>query len=124
MAEGNHPKRLGMTLATGVAGEDVLEGDFVTITQRTIAVPAYFWDSSDSWLRTEQLVRLRLIPHDAGLPVKVIAICLPFVYARRPNRTIQVIDLRREEISKLEADRGKRIWREMQVRKDSCTNVD
>ncbi len=112
-----------MTLATSIAGEDVYEGDFVTVTQRTIEVPSYLWDSGDSWLRTEQLVRLRLIPQDAGIPLKVIAICLPFVYARRPNSTIQVVDLRREEVSKLEADRGKRIWREMQTRTGCCTNV-
>lgn len=39
MAKGNHQERLGMTLATSIAGEDVYEGDFVTVTQRTIEVP-------------------------------------------------------------------------------------
>ena len=76
-----------------VAGEDIRPGDFVTITQEIFEFPSFLWSCSGGLLSTDELVRLSYLPHDAGLPFKVKAVCLPFVYAKRPHGKLVTIDI-------------------------------
>ena len=68
------------TVAATVAGEDIHFGDYVTCSSATCEVPSYMWDQA--MLPAAELVRLKVIPSDAGVPLKVFAVCLPFVYAK------------------------------------------
>ena len=44
---------------------------------------------------------LKIIPSTAGYPLRVIAICLPFVYAKTPGGETVTIDTRRTQLVKL-----------------------
>jgi hypothetical protein len=67
-------------------------------------------------LSPHELVRLKMIPANAGQPLRVIAICLPFVYARTPSGEMATIDTRRAQLVRLHRKCAKTIWKELQLR--------
>jgi len=101
------------TLAARVHGEDINRGDFLALLSQTVDVPSYFWDCSGLTLDPQEMVRLRLIPGDAGLPMKVVAVCLPFVYAKTPFGAVQTIDTRCMDLVRLDRHCAKQVWKEM-----------
>jgi hypothetical protein len=60
-----------------------------------------------------ELVRLKMIPSDAGLPLKVFGICLPFIYAKDTKGEIKTLDLRREQVVRLNCDCAEKVWSEL-----------
>jgi hypothetical protein len=98
------------TVAATVAGEDIHCGDFITLLNATFELPSYMWDQA--LLPPTELVRLKMIPSDAGLPLKVFSICLPFVYAKDTKGEIRTLDLRREQVVRLNCDCAETVWRE------------
>ena len=99
------------TVAATVAGEDILCGDYVTCSSVTCEVPSYMWDQA--MLPAAELVRLKVIPGDAGVPLKVFAVCLPFVYAKDTRGDVKTLDLRRQQIVRLNFDCAKEVWHEL-----------
>ena len=96
------------TVAATVAGEDVSCGDYVTLLTATCEVPSYMWDQA--MLPPTELVRLKIMPSDAGVPLKVFAICLPFVYAKTPTGQVRTLDLRWQNIARLDRASAKEVW--------------
>jgi len=78
-----------------VAGEDLACGDYVALLNETVALPSFLWNACGVSLCPHEFVRLRMIPDGAGPPLKVIAVCLPFVYAKTPSKKTATIDVRR-----------------------------
>ena len=96
-----------------VYGEDIACGDFVALLNETVDVPSYLWDFSGTSLSPHELVRLKLIPGDAGQPLRVIEICLPFVYAKSPNGETTTIDIRRLQLVRLDRKCAKAVWKKL-----------
>lgn len=96
------------TVAANVAGEDVRCGDYVTLLNTTCEVPSYMWDQA--MLAATDLVRLKIVPGDAGVPLRVFAVCLPFVYAKTAAGDVRTLDLRRQQIVRLDRATAKEVW--------------
>jgi hypothetical protein len=96
------------TVAASVAGEDVRCGDYVTVLNATYEVPSYMWDQA--MLPANELVRLKFIPSDAGVPLKVFAVCLPFIYGKTATDDVRTLDLRRQQIVRLDRVAAKEVW--------------
>lgn len=96
------------TVAATVAGEDIACGDFVTLLNAIYEVPSYLWDHS--LLAPTELVRLKMIPSTAGTPLKVFAVCLPFIYAKNTKGEITTLDVRREQIVRLDQNCADLVW--------------
>jgi len=105
-----------LTTAATVAGEDIACGDYVSSLTEIAAFPSFLWDSCGAVLSPYELVRLQIIPANAGQPLKVIAICLPFVYAKRPNGELATIDTRRIQLVRLNHRCAKAVWKELKSR--------
>jgi hypothetical protein len=103
-----------MTAAATVAGEDLACGDYVALLTQAVDFPSFLWDSCGVSLSPHEMVRLRMIPTTAGHPLKVFAICLPFVYAKMPSGEIATIDTRRIQLVRLDRKCAKVIWRKLQ----------
>lgn len=102
------------TVAARIAGEDLRTGDYVTILSQIYEIPSYLWCSSGVGLAPDEPVRSRYLPRSAaGEPNKVVAICLPFVYVKRPRGTIVGLDTRQQQIVRLDRDNGRLIWKRM-----------
>lgn len=105
--------QLETTVAATVAGEDVNCGDFVAVLSVVYEVPSYMWDSCESVLPAQELVRLKMIPSDAGIPLKVQAICLPFIYAKNAAGEFSTLDVRRQQIVRLDRQAAKEVWKSL-----------
>jgi len=105
--------QLEMTVAAMVAGEDLSCGDYVALLNTICEVPSYLWDGCDAALRPHELVRLRMIPSEAGTPLKVFAVCLPFLYVKNTSGELKTLDLRRQQIVRLDRDCAKEVWDEL-----------
>lgn len=113
--------QLETTVASTLAGEDVARGDFVALLNSVCELPSYLWNSCDALLPADELVRLKFIPSEAGTPLKVFAICLPFIYATTAEGMTETIDLRQSQIVRLDRASAKKVWR--QLKQDSKRDV-
>jgi hypothetical protein len=78
-----------------------------------VELPSYLWSCSAAALPADELVRIPYKPSDAGQPYKVIAVCLPFVYVKRPKGGVNVIDTRQQQLVRLDPDRSRSVWKQM-----------
>lgn len=100
------------TLVASIAGEDIQCGDFVTIAHETVEFASFLW--CDAVTRSpEEPVRVRFIPSDAGLPYKVIGVCLPFVYTKNARDIVETFDLRQCQLVRLNKECAETIWKAM-----------
>jgi hypothetical protein len=103
---------LETTLAAAVAGEDIACGDFIAVMNEIVEFPSYLWSGCDVSLPSDELVRLRHLPSDAGEPRKVISVCLPFVYAKEPNGSVVTLDVRRHQLMRLDRSCARAAWKQ------------
>jgi hypothetical protein len=99
--------------AATIAGEDLASGDYIALLNQTVDFPSFLWDACGASLSPHELVRLKVIPGNAGRPMRVIAICLPFVYAKTPKGKTATIDTRRTQLVRLDRKCAKVIWKEL-----------
>ena len=101
--------------AQPLAADDLRIGDGVTVGQATAQM---FADADpppgDDNLR---LLRTRYIPEVAGRPLKVEAICLPFVLARDPSGDRLILDLRRHHLLRLDHRYTRRAFKALKPKK-------
>jgi hypothetical protein len=90
------------SLAASLAAEDVACGDYVAILSEVCELPSCFWCSDATMLPPDEPVRIRFLSHDGGTPLKVKAVCLPFVFVKSPSGTFQTLDVRRQQLAKLD----------------------
>jgi hypothetical protein len=99
-------------LAKTLAAEDVRRGDFVSILYEIVELPSYYWWCSDTWaLPPEQPVRLKWRTTDCGLPLKVKAVCLPFVFVKKPCGQHRTLDMRHHALVRLTPQYGRTVWK-------------
>lgn len=97
--------------AARIAGEDIACGDYVARLREVVEYPSFLWDACGASLSPHELVPLCFIPENAGDPLRVMGVCLPFVYVRTPDGKMATIDTRRTQLVKLHRKVAKVIWR-------------
>ncbi len=104
------------SLAALVAPEDLRIGDFVAVLNEIAEYPAIVWcdPGADA---TDDLVRVQFCATDGGMPLKVKAICLPFVYVEPPVGATQTVDVRRNQLVRLKKRYSKTIWKDLRVKR-------
>lgn len=83
------------TLTRPLAPEDVQCGQYVTIFEEIQELPSFLWSKCYCPLPPQELIHLRIKPSTAGTPLKVKALCLPFVHVQPQTGTSQILDLRK-----------------------------
>ena len=106
---------LPMSVAARVAGEDIACGDFVTVTNEVVELPSFLWCSSAVGLAADEPIRLRFMARDAGVPLKVIGVCLPFVYARTSRGGVVTVDTRQNQLVRLDKECARAVWQQMKL---------
>ena len=101
------------TVAARIAGEDIAKGDYVTILSEIIELPSFLWSCSSVSLPIDEPVRARYLPCAAGEPHKVVAVCLPFVYAKRPRGNLIAFDTRQQQLVRLDPANGRSLWKQL-----------
>ena len=97
-------------LAKRLAPEDVQVGDFVTVLHFVAEVPSFMWCLDTTLNRREELVRLRFVPFEEGMPLRVVSACLPFVLVGDPDGRHRTLDLRRHQLARLDDSYARTAW--------------
>jgi hypothetical protein len=90
------------TIAASVAAEDLATGDYVTILSEVYELPSFFWTCDATILPPEEPVRIKFKSLRGGTPLKVKAICLPFVFVKTPKGDHETLDVRRQQLARLD----------------------
>ncbi len=90
-----------MQLAKTLAPEDVQYGDYVTILTKSSEFPSFYWDCPPQISDASETVNITYRPEDAGQPLKVVDICLPFILAKPINNEVKVIDVRAVRLARI-----------------------
>jgi hypothetical protein len=99
------------TLAKPLAPEEVHPGDFVTVLYITYELPSFLWCADSFRIPHDEPVRLQFLPEDGGAPLKVRAVCLPFVLVKTSANQHRTLDLRKCRIARLDPEFAKTAWK-------------
>ncbi len=100
-----------VSVAARIAGEDLQPGDFIATLFEMVEFPSFLWDSTGATLPADEVVRLKFQPRHEGRPLKVLAVCLPFVYTKDPQGQVVCIDSRQQALVRIDPTSGKRVWK-------------
>jgi hypothetical protein len=106
--------RDGTSIAAMVAPEDLRRGDFVAVLSEIVELPSFLWTETIPSGRSE-LVRVRRLPTEDRAPLKVRAICLPFVFVKLPSGQFQTIDVRLASLVRLEKAYAETVWKTLRT---------
>lgn len=93
---------IAATLAASVAAEDLECGDYVAILSEVCEFPSFFWCSDATLLPPHEPVRMKFQSRTGGVPLKIRAICLPFVFVKTPKGQFETLDVRRQQLVRLD----------------------
>lgn len=98
-------------VAKSLAAEDLRLGDFVCVLLEVVEVPSYLWNCDSHVLPPDETVKLPIWPAEGGTPLKVKAICLPFVFVKQPCGNHRTLDMRRHRLVKLSEAYARAVWK-------------
>ncbi len=102
------PPPAPMNAAHPVAAEDLRIGDFITVVEVDMQYMPFSCD--DAFDPPRRAARLAYLPDNAGWPLKVVTIGLPFVLVRWPSGRHGVVDLRTDRIVRLASTFGNKAF--------------
>lgn len=103
-------------LSATVAGEDLSAGDFVSVLVQTFEFPSFFWPCGEHALAPTDVVRLTVVPSEAGELLRVVGVSLPFVYVEKAVTGIAVIDIRSTQLVRVAPDTAKVVWKKLRAK--------
>ena len=89
------------TVSRRLAAEDIHVGNYITVMQQISELVSFLWFGETSPEDREQPVLYRHTPSNCGEPYRVLAVCLPFVFAEDIRGEAETFDLRQCEITQL-----------------------
>jgi len=100
------------SLAATVAPEDLKCGQFVAVLNKVVEFPSYLWCDSVPTARDEP-IRLRYFCSCGGIPLRIVAICLPFVFVKSPYGQSCTLDVREYQLVRLKKRYAKIVWKNL-----------
>ncbi|HIE95615.1 MAG TPA: hypothetical protein EYG03_29165 [Planctomycetes bacterium] len=89
------------TVSRRLAAEDIQIGSYVTVVQQISELVSFFWMGDTPPADREQPVMYRHTPTNSGEPYRVLAVCLPFVFAEDIRGDAETFDLRQCDLTQL-----------------------
>jgi hypothetical protein len=103
-------------LAKALAPEDIRPGDYVAPLFEVVEWPSWYRDDCVLGESREPL-RNAMLPTCEPAPLKVVAVCLPLVLARRPTKEEVTLDVRRYRLARLDRRFARRAWKSARKRR-------
>lgn len=107
-------------IARHVAPEDIAVGDYVTVAHVTYE---FVGDCSSVPEQTVTPKRVTFMSPCAGRPLRVMSICLPYLFVREPEGGHDMLDLRRHRIMKLSKTYGKKVFKRLKPPKEDNSTL-
>ena len=99
------------TLAKALAPEEIRPGEFVSMLHEIVELPSFLWTADASVLPVDEPIRIRYVPEGGGIPMKVEAVCLPFVLVKLPVGGQQALDVRQCRLARLDRTYARTTWK-------------
>ena len=96
-------------LVASIAPEDLRCGDFVAILSVIHEYPSFLWCCDSGMVPREEPVRMSYIWADGGVPLKIKAVCLPFVFVKDPAGNYRNLDTRLCRLVRLSPGYAKKV---------------
>ena len=106
-----------ISLAASVAPEDLQRGDYVAVASVIHEFPSFFWCCDAEGVSPDEVVRIQTLPPDAGSPLRIKAVCLPFVFVKSPHGEVQSMDVRQIRFVRLRRRYAKTAWKALRNQK-------
>jgi hypothetical protein len=116
-AETCWPENSPTTLAASVAPEDLLLGDYVATLSVIHEFPSFFWCCDSELSAREEVVRIQRTGGDEGTPLKIKAICLPFVLVKDTTGKHRTLDIRLCRLARLSPEYARRVWKALKQKR-------
>ena len=100
-------------VSRSLAAEDLRCGDFVAILHEIVEWPSFFWHCDGQLLPPDEPVRIQSRVDGGGTPLKVKAICLPFVFVKKPCGQHRILDVRQHRLVRLSSKYSEPVWKAM-----------
>jgi hypothetical protein len=100
-------------LAASIAPEDLRCGEYVAVLSTTYEYPSFFWCSDGSLTSRHELVRITYTGPEGGVPLKIEAVCLPFVFVRDATGKHRNLDTRMCRLVRLTRGYAQQVWKAM-----------
>ncbi len=108
-----------LTTACPLAPEDVRPGDYVTRHDVIVEIPSFMWCGDATLLPPHEPVRSMYRANDAGEPLRVAAVCVPYVLVRPVRGRQFVLDLRKVRLARLDLAFGMQAWMALKAKSPS-----
>ena len=99
--------------------EDLQRGQYVTVMQRTGQSLNYHLFCESPEHPSVTVERYAYLPKQAGQPLKVLALCIPFVLVKTARGKCHMLDLRRVDLALLSDDFGRAAFKALKSKKKS-----
>lgn len=99
------------TLARRLAPEEISKGMFVAVLSITHEFIPFFCESISVFERGEPYRMAFLPDEDDARPLKVVAVCLPFVFVKDAQRHHRTLDVRRYRLAQIDRRFGRRYFK-------------
>lgn len=86
-------------------------GDFVSLLHVFYVFPSFFWCCDEFSRSREETVRITYLPDAGGVPLKVKAVCLPFVLVKHPTGGKRTLDVRKVRLARLDKKYAAAAWK-------------
>lgn len=103
-------------VAASVAPEDLRQGDYVAVLSEVIELPSFLWTETLA-SKHDEVIRVCRLPTGARSPLKIKAICLPYVFVKSPAGDYQTIDIRLARLVRLDRAYAKTVWKRMRTKR-------
>lgn len=99
------------SLARPIAPDDLRRGEYVAVLHEVCELPS-FWCSDSGLMAPDQVIEItyRPLPEDRE-PLKIVALCLPFVFVKRPNGEHRTLDIRGCALVRLDREYARAVWK-------------
>ena len=102
-----------LSLAATTAPEDLRPGEYIAVLNETWEYPSFLWSGDSGLSAPDEPIRIRWRPRPAGVPLKVQAVCLPFVFLEDPQGQFRTADIRQTEFVRLHRDYARLVWKSL-----------
>lgn len=98
-----------------IAPEDITIGAHIVILQQIHEYPSFLWCGESTLFKPEQPVRITMLPCEPE-PLRVRAICLPYVLVKSPRGERRMIDVREVSVGVIPEPVGRVMYSSLKPR--------
>jgi hypothetical protein len=96
-----------------LAPEDLCANEYVAVLGCRAEYPSFFWWGDSPGLVPDEPVRIEWSYLSENIPLRIEAICLPFVFVKSPKGKYQTLDICQHRLARLDHRFAKAAWRRL-----------